>query len=74
MSAVTTLKKDEQDFGGDEAAAGRGKSKKEGDASDDEDGEAELMERMRNARGDPAMRMLHKLGFGDGDEEPSQVA
>ena len=72
MSAVTTLKKDEQDFGGDEAA-GRGKSK-EGDASDDEDGEAELMERMRNARGDPAMRMLHKLGFGDGDEEPSEVA
>ena len=73
MSAVTTLKKDEQDFGRDEAA-GRGKSKKEGDASDDEDAEAELMERMRNARGDPAMRMLHKLGFGDGDEEPSEVA
>ena len=72
MSAVTTLKKDEQEFGKDEAG-GRGKAKHE-DASDDEDGEAEFLARMRNDRGDPAVKMLHKLGFGDGDEEPSEVA
>ena len=71
MSAVTTLKKDEQDFGKDEAA-GRGDKSKEGE--DDSDDEEEFMARMRNKRGDPAVRMLNKLGFGDGDEEPSEVA
>ena len=25
-------------------------------------------------KSDPAVKMLHKLGFGDGDEEPSEVA
>ena len=71
MSAVTTLKKDEQDFGTGEAAR-RGKSRD--DDSDDEEAEAEFLARMRKGRGDPAVKMLHKLGFGDGDEEPSEVA
>ena len=73
MSAVTTLKKDEQDFGKAEAAAGRGKAKAR-QHEDDSDDEEEFMVRMRNERGDPAVRMLHNLGFGDGDEEPSEVA
>ena len=43
-------------------------------ASDDEDDDdAEFLARMRN-RSDPAVKMLHNLGFGDGDEEPSEVA
>ena len=73
MSAVTTLKKDEQDFGKDEAGGRGGKAKRDGEDDSDDD-EEEFMARMRNKRGDPAVRMLNKLGFGDGDEEPSEVA
>ena len=44
------------------------------DTSDDED-DAEFLVKMKN-KSDPAVKMLHKLGFGEGDEEeePSEVA
>ena len=72
MSAVTTLKNDEQDF--DKAEKRKTKGAAADDASDDDDDDdAEFLARMRN-RSDPAVKMLHNLGFGDGDEEPSEVA
>ena len=73
MSAVTTLKNDEQDFDKAEKRKTKGAAAAD-DASDDEDDDdAEFLARMRN-RSDPAVKMLHNLGFGDGDEEPSEVA
>ena len=64
-------KNDERDFGNKEE-----RKKKADNASDEEEEEEddeEFLARMRN-RGDPAVKMLHKLGFGDADEEPSEVA
>ena len=53
MSAVTTLKKDEEDFG--DNAAEKGKGKDDDDDSDDED-EEEIFLRMRQQRNDPAVK------------------
>ena len=69
MSAATILKNDEQDF--DKAEERKTKADNAGDDEDDDD--AEFLARMRN-RSDPATKMLHKLGFGDADDEPSEVA
>ena len=60
MSAVTTLKKDEEEFGDGEAKKGKGH---DDDDSDDEDDE-ELFLKLRQQRNDPAVKVLAQWNLG----------